>query len=59
MKTTQADYAKTALRLPRELHDEVHRAARESERSFNAEIIHRLKGTFRAPQQATQPASQQ
>lgn len=36
---TQADWAKTALRLPRELHVEVHQRARAENRSFNGHIV--------------------
>ena len=43
---SQDDYIRTALRVPRALHSDLHRAADESERSFNAEIIERLKSSF-------------
>jgi len=39
---TQDDYIKTALRLPRELHEKLQLAAKEKGRSMNAEIISRL-----------------
>lgn len=43
---SQDDYIRTALRVPPELHAALHKAADESERSFNAEIIERLKASF-------------
>lgn len=43
---SQDDYIRTALRVPPELHRALHNAADESERSFNAEIIERLKSSF-------------
>lgn len=45
---TQADFVKTALRLPPDLHALLHEAALEGERTFNAEILHRLRQTFKA-----------
>jgi hypothetical protein len=42
----QADYVKTALRVPRDLHTQLHQAADASERSFNAEIVARLEASF-------------
>lgn len=40
---TQNDYARSALRIPRELHAEIHAAAKAKGCSFNAEIISRLQ----------------
>lgn len=37
---------KTALRLPKELHARIREAAEENGRSFNSEIIERLKRSF-------------
>jgi len=48
----QEDYVKTALRVPPDVHQAVHAAAKTAERTFNAEIIHRLRSSF-------QPARQQ
>jgi len=42
----QKHFVKTALRLPPELHSSLHESARESERTFNAEILHRLRSTY-------------
>lgn len=42
----QDDFQKTALRLPKELHAQLHAAAQESGRSYNAEIIARLQSSF-------------
>lgn len=42
----QDDHIRTALRLPPDLHERVHRAALETERTFNAEIVYRLRQTF-------------
>lgn len=37
---------KTALRLPKSLHEAVHKAAKESGRTMNAEIVYRLQQSF-------------
>lgn len=37
---------KTALRLPRGLHEAIHKAAKESGRTMNAEIVYRLQQSF-------------
>jgi len=51
--TTQKDFVKTALRVPPDLHRALHEAAVESERTFNAEILHRLRSTFKAKRTIT------
>ena len=43
---SQDDWHKTGLRLPKDLHAKLHAAAAESGRSYNAEIVSRLQGTF-------------
>lgn len=40
---------KTALRLPKSLHEAVHKAAKESGRTMNAEIVYRLQQSFENP----------
>lgn len=40
------DIQKTALRLPRELHTNIVKAAESNGRTMNAEIVHRLETTF-------------
>lgn len=40
---SQADYHKQGMRIPRELHECLHEAARASGRSYNSELIHRLE----------------
>lgn len=45
---TQDDYIRTALRVPPELHARLHEAAKDSGRTFNAEILARLEGSFDA-----------
>lgn len=42
----QTDFVKTALRVPPDLHKALHEATKTTERTFNAEILHRLKSTF-------------
>lgn len=37
---------KTALRLPKSLHEAIHVAAKESGRTMNAEIVYRLQQSF-------------
>lgn len=51
---TQKDYVKTALRLPPDLHAELHLAAGLAERTYNGEIVHRLRQSFRG-RRAQQP----
>ena len=43
---SQDDYARTALRLPRELHAAVHAAARAQDRSFNGQIVALLRAAL-------------
>ena len=43
---TQDHYVKTALRLPPELHAQLHDATEASGRSLNAEIVARLEASF-------------
>tara|TARA_B100001105_G_scaffold236652_1_gene212619 strand:+ start:24236 stop:24409 length:174 start_codon:yes stop_codon:yes gene_type:complete len=43
---TQDDYAKTALRLPRDLHRAVHEAAKQQDRSFNGQIVALLRAAL-------------
>lgn len=42
------DIQKTALRLPKGLHEAIHIAAKESGRTMNAEIVYRLQQSFDA-----------
>jgi hypothetical protein len=57
MATTQPqdDFQKTALRLPRDLHEKVVSAANASGRSMNAEIIARLQASFSPSENALPP----
>lgn len=43
---TQDDYIRTALRVPPDLHAQIHEAAKQNNRTFNAEIVSRLQGSF-------------
>lgn len=43
---SQAEYMKTALRLPRDLHSRLLTVAELSGRSLNAEILFRLEASF-------------
>lgn len=45
-RLNQSDYVKTALRLPPEVHAQIHQAADKSGRSYNAEIVARLEASF-------------
>lgn len=45
---TQDDYIRTALRVPPDLHAQIHEAAKRHNRTFNAEIVARLEGSFAA-----------
>ena len=42
----QDDYIKTALRLPRDLHAQLMEASKEQGKSFNSELIERLRQSF-------------
>lgn len=44
-------YKRSQLRLPHELHDRVTKAAADTGRSMNAEIVARLEATFDDPRQ--------
>lgn len=43
---TQDDYIRTALRVPPDLHAQIHEAAKGNNRTFNAEIVARLQDSF-------------
>lgn len=45
-----ADVVKTALRLPRDLHQQVHAEAKRQDRTFNGQIVATLRQA--TPQQA-------
>ena len=49
-KQTQADWQKTGLRLPRDLHQQVHQVAREDDRTFNSQIVAFLRECVEARQ---------
>lgn len=53
----QADWQKTALRLPRDLHQQVHEAAKSNDRTFNGQIVAFLKECVRATEQGAQHAN--
>lgn len=45
---TQADWVKTALRLPRDLHADVHAEAKRQDRTFNGQIVATLRQSIPA-----------
>ncbi|MDV7397487.1 Arc family DNA-binding protein, partial [Arthrospira platensis SPKY1] len=47
---SQYEIQKTALRLPRWLHESIHEAADKNGRSMNAEIVARLEQSFNTGQ---------
>ncbi|WP_325893325.1 Arc family DNA-binding protein [Grimontia sp. NTOU-MAR1] len=54
-----SDIQKTALRLPRDLHTQVVKAAKENDRTMNSEIVNRLETSFKASSaEAIKDASQ-
>lgn len=53
---TQADWVKTALRLPRELHRDVHTEAKRQDRTFNGQIVATLRQNIPAKEQQPQGA---
>ncbi len=48
------EWAKTALRLPRDLHGQVHKAARAEDRTFNGQIVAILRAALQQKQEVTQ-----
>jgi hypothetical protein len=48
---------KLQLRLPRQEHQRLTRAARRALRSLNSEILHRLKQSFEPAQASDKPAA--
>lgn len=48
---TQADWQKTGLRLPRDLHQQVHEAAKAEDRTFNAQIVVLVREGIRTRQE--------
>ena len=54
---TQDDYIRTALRVPPELHAKIHVAAKENNRTFNAEIVARLEASFRSDAESDRQAA--
>lgn len=53
------DIQRTALRLPRDLHNAIHEAADASGRTMNAEIVYRLQRTFDEDAASTDGAQHQ
>lgn len=49
---TQADWVKTALRLPRDLHADVHAEAKRQDRTFNGQIVATLRQGIPATNEA-------
>lgn len=45
----QDDYIRTALRVPPDLHKEIHAAAEKAGRSFNAQLVYLLEKGIKAP----------
>lgn len=58
-KHSQQDFVKTALRLPPDLHAALHTAAAEQDRTYNAEIVNRLRSTFKGKRSTTTQKGQQ
>lgn len=58
-RPSQKDYVKTALRLPRDLHAAIHAAADQEDRTYNGEILARLRSTFEPKRASTQQKGQQ
>lgn len=46
----QDDYIRTALRVPPNLHKEIHAAADKAGRSFNAQLVYLLEKGIKAPE---------
>ena len=54
----QEGWIKTALRLPPELHRDVHEEAKRQDRTFNGQIVATLRQATPAPSQKSQGAQQ-
>ncbi|SEQ20952.1 Arc family DNA-binding protein [Giesbergeria anulus] len=55
----QADWQKTALRLPRDLHQQVHEVAKAEDRTFNGQIVAFLRECIKAhPEKGKRNAAQ-
>ncbi len=48
-RSSQDEFVRTALRVPPDLHAQIHDSAKGSGRTFNAELIHLLSSAFRNP----------
>ena len=53
---TQDDYIRTALRVPPDLHAQIHEHAKSNNRTFNAEIVARLQASMAADEAVGQQA---
>lgn len=53
----QDGWVKTGLRLPPELHAQLHEAAAAGRRTFNGEILFRLEGSFSEATKGNAPAA--
>lgn len=51
---TQDDFIRTALRVPPDLHKAIHEAAEKADRTFNAEIVARLRSSFESTATSTE-----
>jgi hypothetical protein len=43
MSAKQADFVKTAIRMPPELHKSIHELAKKQDRTFNGQLLAMLK----------------
>lgn len=52
---TQEDWVKTALRLPRDLHADVHAEAKRQDRTFNGQIVATLRQGVPSSEESRKP----
>lgn len=53
MAAKQADFVKTALRMPPELHKAVNESAKKQDRTFNGQLLALIRVGLSQPQGAT------
>ena len=55
---SQEGWVKTGLRLPPDIHTQLHKAAAISHRTFNGEVLHRIESSFLEAQKGNAPAAE-
>lgn len=58
MTAKQADFVKTAIRMPPELHKSIHELAKKQDRTYNGQMLAMLKDSIAKSDQQTHGATQ-